>query len=364
MPVDRQQIVQQFAVILLKADPKKTDFYSNTKGARFGTDRPEAIDSNPETSQLRNEQALLLGKLYQALDRDGREFLAKFALLEFQSKGHWPDKLGYIFTFLAKFHDFDSAFDAMVGSWTMDERGWYLMICFSNFLKHDHWILTDTQLTATFSKVISRRDALKDERYERIASGPYTPTQGEVAYQRARIRINTILMQVEAVKYSRLKENLLAEVNLEINHDRESLIKALNHFGFPKGLVESLEHAENEYRKAESEFDFKTSADHNRSFFETLLWEAATKIAALKEKALPQRKSAVEVRDYLKNSGFLSERLHKLCEAFYQFASDESTHQLVQRPSLLARSTSRLSSHDATAGNDMRCDGTNGSREA
>jgi hypothetical protein len=280
-------------------------------------------------SQLRNEQSLLLGNLYQPLDRDGREFLVRFALDGLQSDGNWPDKLGYIFTFLAKFHDFDSAFDAMVGSRTMDERGWYLMTCFSKFLKHDHWILTDTQLTAIFSKVISRQDALNDERYERITEGPSKSTKGEVAYQWARNKINTILMRLEAVMYSRLKENLLSGVNLELNQDRESLIKALNHFGFPEGLLESLEHAENEYSKAESEFDFKISAEHNRSFFETLLWEAATKIAALRGKAMPQRRSAVEVRDYLKNSGFPSERLHRLCEAFYQFASDESTHQLM-----------------------------------
>jgi hypothetical protein len=330
MPADRQQIAKQFATILLRADPKITDFYSNTTGARFGTDRPEDIDTNPETSWLGNEQVQLLGKLYQALDRDGREFLVQFALGEFTPSRHWPDTLGYVFTFLAKFHDFDSAFDAMVGSFAMDERGWYLMTCFSNFIKHDHWILTDTQLTSIFSKLISRRAALKDNRYDRTSSGPYTPTQDEVAYQRVRNRIAKILEQVEAVKYSRLKESLLRDVNLEVNQDRESLVQALNRFGFPKGLVQSLEHAENEYRKAESEFDFKTSADHSRSFFETLLWEVATKIAILrKEEVLLQRKNAVEVREYLKNSGFLSERLRKLCEAFYQFASDESTHQLM-----------------------------------
>jgi hypothetical protein len=107
------------------------------------------------------------------------------------------------------------------------------------------------------------------------------------------------------------------------------LTTALVKFGFTKELLESLEHAEAEYRKADSNFDFKTSADHNRSFFENLLWETAERVAKARNETLAaQRKSPVQVREYLHKAGFFSDRFHKLSEAFYHFASEQSTHQL------------------------------------
>jgi hypothetical protein len=122
---------------------------------------------------------------------------------------------------------------------------------------------------------------------------------------------------------------LFSDTNSEVNQDRRVLVTELGRLGFPEKLVESLEYAESEYSKAENEFDFKTSADHNRSFFDALLWEIANKAAMLRRETLgAHQKRAHEVRDYLKSVGFLSDRLQKLCEAFYQFASEQSTHRL------------------------------------
>src|SRR5205823_3569109 len=111
--------------------------------------------------------------------------------------------------------------------------------------------------------------------------------------------------------------------------DRQMLTAGLARFGFAKELIESLDHAENEYRKAGSKFDFKTAVDHNRSFLETLLWETANKVANIRGESLAaRRKFPVEVRNYLHKSSFFSDRFYELCSAFYGFASEQSTHQL------------------------------------
>ena len=60
-----------------------------------------------------------------------------------------------------------------------------------------------------------------------------------------------------------------------------------------------------------------------------MLRQVAGKVSAIRKETLPINPArAVEVREYLKNSGFLNEKIHKLCDAFYGFASDESTHKL------------------------------------
>ena len=143
------------------------------------------------------------------------------------------------------------------------------------------------------------------------------------------VALSRLRKQLKRLKYERLKGVLIESGNFEVNQDKQTLVIELGRFSFSAELVKSLEHAEAEYRKATSSFEFKACVAHNRGFLETLLVEVGRKVLAIRSKSVSVRwQSAGSVRDFLKNEGFFSNSMHKLCEALYQFASDEGVHAL------------------------------------
>ena len=324
MSNQKADILQGFSTILFKATRDRARFYS--------TPRPnlnEPILERPDQAQLIDEQVLLLGKLYLSLDGGGRELLVELAKSVFDKTSPWSRYSGQAFVFLARFCDFDVAIDGILATLEADDHGWHVAECIADFLRHDHVRITDTKLKALTSELLKRNTELRRPEYEKPAAGPRLPTASETAYRRTMNTLNRIIGQVQEIKYHRLRASLIHDVNLEVNQDKERLAEELKRFGFPEKLVESLEHAEREYRKAESGFQFKNACDHNRSFFEILLQQVAERVASSRNERLPVNPAKpVEIREYLKDSGFLPDRFHKLCEAFYQFASDESAHKL------------------------------------
>ncbi|MFY9560267.1 MAG: hypothetical protein WAQ52_08545, partial [Terriglobales bacterium] len=93
-----------------------------------------------------------------------------------------------------------------------------------------------------------------------------------------------------------------------------------------------LEKIEADFRKADSELDFNACVQRNRSFVEHLLKYCAVLVANKRgENPKPEWEGpggAGQVRAYLNSQTFLSDTLHKLCAAFYGFASDQGSHQL------------------------------------
>src|SRR5437016_6479250 len=85
-------------------------------------------------------------------------------------------------------------------------------------------------------------------------------------------RINKIL-------YKRVREFYFEGANFEINQDKEFLKQYVLRFQFSPILLQSLDHADEEYQRAYNEFHFKTCIDHLRSFLEHLLWESALNVA-------------------------------------------------------------------------------------
>jgi DNA-dependent RNA polymerase auxiliary subunit epsilon len=331
-----KQLVEQYNTILFKANANTVKFYSPTDSGftRIGyelADRqdPKAlIVADSESWQLSNEQIVLLGKLYLRLQGSDKRTLRDLVIYSFPRSSGWSKYSGYLFTFMAHYDDVLTAFNCAYSNLAIDEIGVNTVQCVSNFLRYESRTPTDEEIEHIVILSIKKRQEI-------IGSDPprptvaYTPTPVQVATDRIRSSLTRVIQQGQEIKYVRLKQALLSDSNLEVNQDRRILTSEMSRLGFGVELVKSLEHAEAEYRKADSTFDFKTCADHNRSFFDVLLWEAATKVAAIKKEPLNARQSvASEVRNYLKSSGFFSERLHKLSEAFYQFASEQSTHTL------------------------------------
>lgn len=336
------QVADHFNTVLFGADANRTMFYSVRRNPAAGVDSTLAAfallgdkldDANliaviPELWELLDERVTLLGKLYLSLDQSGRNSLVVMSTTAFGRDSTYVRCSAYLFTFLAKYHDLDVAVNCVLGSAAIDQTGLNTLRAVSNLLKYDSGLPSSAQLDRITSDFAALRETVRSA-FEHKKKAEIIHPLFSATYRQILALVSRVIEQAQEVKYQRLREHLLNDANLEINQDRQTLTGGLTKFGFGKELIESLEHAENEYRKADSKFDFKTAVDHNRSFLEVLLWETAGKVANIRKENLTARqKYPVEVRDYLWSSGFLSDRFHKLCEAFYHFASEQSTHQL------------------------------------
>lgn len=342
--LDRAEIIQktkriadQFNTILFGADPSKTKFYA-AKG--HGLDRLAAtiedrdspdrlLVDNAGDWELSNERVKVLGKLYLSLDQLSRNTLVSMAEHGFRKDSPNAKYSAYLFTFIAKYHDLNTAIRCVLNSLVFSDISLNALYAVSNLLKYEPALPSDAQIEQVSLDFLRKWETLQSPELEQRPKVAHSPTAAQVQYDRLRLTIMRIARQAQEIKYQRLRDRLFSEANLEINQDRQTLLTGLAKFGFPRELIESLDHAEAEYRKADSNFDFKTSSDHNRSFLEKLLWETATKVATIRNEVLAaQQKSPVQVREYLHKAGFFSDRFHKLCEAFYHFTSEQSTHQL------------------------------------
>lgn len=337
-------LYDHISTILHQADPAQTRFYSARKSPLEGmlslmAERADPdnnlLPMTPEIWSLTNEQVILLSKFHDSLDASSRAAFVDILLNCFSRSSEWSKCSGHLFTCLARI-DFTAATNIVLATLVLDGIGLRTLQCVSNFLKYDNARLADTQLCELEQKITKTRllfaEAIKQP-YRRPTGGTNGPTETlsatDLRSSRFAHALEKIRKLIAEIKYERLRENLLQDVNLEVNQDKNILAAELARFGFEKELIECLEHVETEFRKADSKFAFKTCSDYSRTFFETLLWQTAAILAKRRNEPIGARKnSAASVRDYLKQVGFLTERFHKLCEAFYQFVSDESAHQL------------------------------------
>lgn len=147
-------------------------------------------------------------------------------------------------------------------------------------------------------------------------------------------RIDHIKALINVIEHSRLKKELLEDVNWEINQDINKVEEKIQFFGLSRELSQGLREIEKAYRKADSEFDFKICVDLVRSFLENLNKEIMPKIENKCGIAfLGNMTKAKDVIDYFGKRGvdFLVEKEHALCRALYNFASDLGVHPLVSK---------------------------------
>jgi hypothetical protein len=286
----------------------------------------ELLTSSPDLWNLRNEQVLLLLKLHGTLAEEEQAQLA--SMMQNLILTHSIHS-AYLVATLSRLGQHRRAFTALISSLTYvrDESNYRGLLAFSDFIKYDNARLSDEDISSILHEgsfpaehgglPVLGSESTKDREVKEVRKAEIKTAFGRVQKQLMR------------AKYERLKGTLMEACNFEINQDKRTLVGELGRFGFSSELAASLEHAEGEYRKAISNFDFKTCIDHNRGFLETLLWEVVQKVANRRNEPPNVRKqSPGSVRDYLKMAGFFSDRLHKLCEALYQFASAEGAHAL------------------------------------
>lgn len=144
--------------------------------------------------------------------------------------------------------------------------------------------------------------------------------------------IDDIQRLINQIQLSRLRGELLEDVNWEINQDMDKVGEKIKLFGLSKELSEGIKEIEKAYRKAGSDFDFKTCVAHARSFLENLNKEIIPKIEnKCGIKFSGDITKAKDVVDYFgkKNVLFLVEKEQNLCRAVYNLASHLGVHTLV-----------------------------------
>ncbi len=151
-----------------------------------------------------------------------------------------------------------------------------------------------------------------------------TPKRNILQIQRAKELANNINRTIDKIKYVRLSKDLLEGINFEINQDRDAVKHHLEQFGFPFELIENIRNVEEAYQSAQSGFDYKTCADHLRSFISELTKEIADKVAQ-NDGDTRQKEPA----KYLHDKGFFnSTQESSLFQSLMDYLSSDSVHQL------------------------------------
>lgn len=150
------------------------------------------------------------------------------------------------------------------------------------------------------------------------------PKRNAVEIAKAKDTARNIRRTINKIRRIRLSKDLLEGVNLEINQDRDTVKHYLEQFEFPTDLIENIRNVEEAYQSAQSGFDYKTCADHLRSFISGLTTEIADKVAQ-NDGNTRQKKPA----QYLHDKGFFnSSQESDLFKSFIGYLSSDSVHQL------------------------------------
>jgi hypothetical protein len=301
--------------------------------------------------ELKNEQVKLLKALLQAQDDGSRHVVIDEVVRVLLA----PACSAQVFVFLARYYSFPEAIK-LVASNLRFGNAEILLVALAHLLHSDHTFLTDADLDtvgAELAEALNREleNLPKGKTVEHTIPAPIgSPSykgppltrkvtqysEAEAATRRHYENVSQITgyvrAQAQRIQYLRLKKELTESANFEINQDRDRLLESLASLGFSNKLTEFLKFAEGEFAKAQGIFNYKTCIDQIRCFFAELLTETAEKVATGRGETLAKAgvdpKFPVQVRDYLKNTGFFSEQFELVVRGLYRFMSDEGTHTL------------------------------------
>jgi hypothetical protein len=284
-----------------------------------------------------NEQVELLRALYQAQDDDGKKVVATVCW----EGCLYPSCSFQTFAFLLRYRSFRRTIELL----TEKPYDNFLKLAkltlpaLAHILRFDHTYIETTDLEALCDLLTTPLSALRPKGV--MTTGPggrqirhYSLSESTLLDKLKPIDAlaNYVCVQATRIQYLRLRKELREEANFEVNQDRERLVGNLSSLRFSDKLTEFLKFAEVEFAKAQHAFSYKTSVDQVRSFFAELLNETAEKIAERRGETLAtakvDTKYPVEVRKYLRETGFFSDQFKTLVEGLYKFMSDEGTHTL------------------------------------
>jgi hypothetical protein len=160
--------------------------------------------------------------------------------------------------------------------------------------------------------------------------GLWVPMQ--VGHHALREELEAVQGTVNRVRYLRLREQLLAAENPEINTDRQTVISRVQALGFPDDVVTVLDELERKIRGAATATVFKECMDLVRSVFERIVVESAARVAITNGDPTPTGGPFQPHKQYLQSNGVLSEKESDLFQKFYNYLSTEGAHALASAP--------------------------------
>lgn len=206
----RAQIFDKFALIIRKGDPTDVRFYGRKMGGQDRMDDGAIIRKRTGEHELTYAPGLNMGRLYASLDVEGQRELVAMAAHQMRREMPFCRYTPQIFLFLAKYYDFSRALETVLAYLKMDETGWYTMRAVSNFVAHDHALISDAALETETKALIERVSALKNDTYEKWRAIPHDGGRGPeyVAYERTRNAAHRVIEQMMEVRHMRLETSL------------------------------------------------------------------------------------------------------------------------------------------------------------
>lgn len=126
---------------------------------------------------------------------------------------------------------------------------------------------------------MSAREAAREKEYRKLGSvsadwPEIGPLNANALCHEIQAASQAIAEQCRKARYLYLKGSLLEGLNLEVNQDKIAVEQYIQQFGFPHGLIESLNEAERLYLHGTTPLELKSSMGHLRSFLENVHSEA------------------------------------------------------------------------------------------
>jgi len=147
------------------------------------------------------------------------------------------------------------------------------------------------------------------------------------------VELHAFKETVARLRYLRLRDQLLAGENPEVNTDREVLVSRMEALGFPGEVVAVLREVERKLNAAGAPIVFKECLDLLRSVFEHIVVQSAIAVAAMKGDTPPTGGPFQPHKQFLRNSGVLaSDNEADLFQKFYNYLSMQGAHALGSAP--------------------------------
>jgi len=136
--------------------------------------------------------------------------------------------------------------------------------------------------------------------------------------------IDTLVQLIEGIEFDRFSSPYQLRDQGEMEYDLYTVKGLLRSQKFSTTLIESIDEIEDQYKVAESEFEFRDTIGRIRSFLEHLHREACKQITGQ-----DIRWGAATTE--LKRSDVISDALEKYVTSLYRVISDLGVHTLVSR---------------------------------
>lgn len=293
------------------------------EGAQVTATMP-LIEDNPKRFELYFPNLYLLIKLHSSISNINTDVKVFFDYLKhYFSHPHLiPKQASYLaFETLIELKSFEEAFSSWLTE-TKKEKVFFsdeyknILDIVSSKLQYEYHRFKETDL-----------DSMSEAIYTILTSQKGEP--GTIIWGKC----HGILEQINEIRYIRLKGELEAGVNPEINADKDKVIEKINLFGFSVELGGALNKIDEYYWNTTSDkFDWAMANGLLREFLTRLLREISGKIHGKTGDEITRGKDESEFtsfKSYIKKHLPLGGNENKLIKALYGLTSSEGAHTII-----------------------------------